>query len=214
METVLVTGAGGYIGSTLCAVLLEAGYKVIGLDRYYFGLDLLRDLMANPNFKPVVHDEREVSEEHLEGVAAVCDLAALSNDPSGELQPELTVSVNHKARVRVAELAKKVGVKRYVLASSCSVYGAAESESLTETSEPRPLTTYAKANLAAEKSVLPLNSKDFTVTVLRQATVFGLSRRMRIDLVLNLMTLNAVQKGKIYITGGGQQWRPLVHVRD
>jgi len=84
VETVLVTGAGGYIGSTLCAVLLEVGYRVIGLDRYYFVLDLLRDLIANPNFKPVVHDEREVSEEHLEGVAAVCDLAALSNDPSSE----------------------------------------------------------------------------------------------------------------------------------
>jgi nucleoside-diphosphate-sugar epimerase len=151
----------------------------------------------------------------LEGVDAVCDLAALSNDPAGDLDPDLTNSINHRGRFHMAQKAKDAGVQRYVLASSCSIYGAADNESAsTELSPPRPLTTYAKANLAAENDILPLADGRFTVTVLRQATVFGASRRMRFDLVINLMTLNAVQKGKIFVTGGGQQWRPIVHVKD
>jgi nucleoside-diphosphate-sugar epimerase len=214
MNTILVTGAGGYIGSTLCSLLLEAGYGVIGYDRYFFGLDLLDNLTANPAFKAVKADVRDIETADLEGVYGVCDLAALSNDPSGDLDPELTIAINHKGRLRVAEKARQAGVKRYILASSCSVYGQAQATHLLETSEPRPLTAYAKANLAAEHSILPLAGPDFTVSVLRQATVFGLSRRMRFDLVINLMTLNAVQKNKIFIMGGGQQWRPIIHVAD
>ena len=114
----------------------------------------------------------------------------------------------------MASTAKAAGVGRYILASSCSVYGAGKQFNLDERSEPHPISTYAKANLAAERSVLPLAAKDFTVTVLRQATVYGLSRRMRFDLAINLMTLNAVEKAKIFVLGGGRQWRPIVHVRD
>jgi nucleoside-diphosphate-sugar epimerase len=214
MKTIVVTGAGGYIGSTLSGLLLEAGNRVIGLDRYYFGTEFLSDIFDNPNFKVLKKDVREVTPADLEGVDAVCDLAALSNDPSGDLDPELTISINHKGRAAMANAAKVAGVKRYVLASSCSVYGQASGTDLTEQSMPKPLTVYAKANLAAEQDVLLLADDRFTVTVLRQATVFGLSRRMRFDLVINLMTLNAVQKSQIFVLGGGKQWRPIVHVAD
>jgi nucleoside-diphosphate-sugar epimerase len=195
-------------------VLLQEGHKVIGIDRYFFGIEFLKDIFANPNFTAVTRDIRDIEPADLEGADGVCDLAALSNDPSGDLDPALTTSINHAGRLRIAKAAKQAGIRRYVLASSCSVYGQCEGTDLHEECDPRPLTTYAKANLAAERDVLPLADGKFTVSVLRQATVFGLSRRMRFDLVINLMTLNAVQKGRIFVLGGGKQWRPIVHVTD
>lgn len=209
----MVTGAGGYIGATLVDLLLDAGKQVIGVDRYFFGEERLGETRANPAFRLVRKDLRDLGEDDFRGVDAVCDLAALSNDPTGALDEALTYAINHAARVRVAHLARKAGVSRYVLASSCSVYGAGDGV-LNEDSRPQPISTYAHANLKAEADVLPLAGPSFTVTVLRQATVFGLAKRMRFDLVVNLMTLNAVQKGKIFVLGGGRQWRPLVHVRD
>jgi nucleoside-diphosphate-sugar epimerase len=214
LKIVLVTGGGGYIGSTLCGLLLDAGYAVRAYDRYFFGVEVLNDLLLNPNFTAVRADIREIQTRELEGVYGVCDLAALSNDPTGDLDPNLTVGINQLGRIRVAEKAKEAGVSRYVLASSCSIYGQAEGGYQTECSKPNPLTAYARANLGAEDAILPLASADFCVSVLRQATVFGLSRRMRFDLVVNLMTLNAVQKSRIFVLGGGKQWRPIVHVAD
>ena len=211
---VLVTGVGGYIGSTLAELLLAQGHEVVGLDRFFFGTERLSDLIASPGFTVVRKDVRDVEATDFEGVDAVCDLAALSNDPCGDLDPQTTIAVNHKGRERVANKARESGVRRYILASSCSVYGHGASENLDEASEANPVTAYAKANLAAERSVLPLAGADFTVTVLRQATVYGLSRRMRFDLAINLMTLNAVEKAKIFVLGGGRQWRPIIHVRD
>lgn len=209
----MVTGAGGYIGATLVDLLLEAGKKVVGVDRYFFGEERLGETRAHPAFRLVRKDIRDLGEDDFRGIDAVCDLAALSNDPTGALDEALTYAINHEARVRVANLARQAGVSRYVLASSCSVYGAGDGV-LDEDSRPQPVSTYAHANLKAEGDVLPLAGPSFTVTVLRQATVFGLAKRMRFDLVVNLMTLNAVQKGKIFVLGGGRQWRPLVHVRD
>ena len=210
----MVTGAGGYIGATLVDQLLAAGNRVVGLDRYFFGESLLGDTLQHPSFTLLRRDIREVEAADFRDIDAVCDLAALSNDPAGALDERLTYAINHEARVRAAQLAKRAGVKRYVLASSCSVYGSGDGKALTEDSVAQPISTYAHANLKAEQDILPLAGAGFTTTALRQATVFGLAKRMRFDLVVNLMTINAVQKGKIFVTGGGKQWRPIVHVSD
>lgn len=214
MKRVLVTGAGGYIGTVLCQDLLANGYAVTAFDRFFFGQDTLREIAGNPGLSVVKKDIRDIDECDLAGVFAVCDLAALSNDPCGELNPRLTEEINHMGRVRVAQAAKRAGVERYVFSSSCSVYGHGEGLALDETAPPSPLTTYARATLRAEQETLPLGDGGFCTTALRNATVFGLSPRMRFDLIVNLMTLHAVEKGRITVMGGGRQWRPLVHIRD
>mgnify|MGYP001770686448 FL=1 len=209
----LVTGCGGYIGTTLVPYLLRRGYSVRCVDWLVFGEDVLSHVAGEKSFELVKKDVRELDSSALEGVDAVVDLAAISNDPAGELDPELTLSINHRARARLAKMAKERGVRRYVLASSCSVYGRQEGV-VDESAEPRPLTTYAKANLMAERDVLPLADGRFAPVALRFATVYGPSRRMRFDLVINAMTLSAYQEGRIYVEGDGMQMRPLVHVVD
>jgi nucleoside-diphosphate-sugar epimerase len=208
---VLVTGGAGYIGSMLVRILLDRGYDVICLDRFFFGLDPIKEVADK--IKIVKDDIRWFNPVVLDGVYAVFDLAALSNDPSGELDPEKTMNINYIGRVRVANLAKKHDVKKYVLASSCSVYGA-QDNLIDERSEINPLTAYAKANYSAEQGVLPLTDEKFSVTVLRQATVYGLSFRMRFDLAVNGMVMNLFKYGKIPIMRDGSQWRPFIHVRD
>lgn len=209
MTTVLVTGAGGYIGSVLTRMLLEEDRTVIAVDRFFFG----STLPTHERLRVVAADVRHLEASHLEGVDAVIDLAALSNDPAGELDPELTWQVNHRARVRVARLAQSAGVQRYVFPSSCSIYGFQDGL-LDETSPPNPLTTYAKANLQAEQDILPLAGEQFCVVVLRQATVYGLSARMRFDLAINGMVRGLYLNGTIPVLRDGTQWRPFVHVRD
>jgi len=211
---VLVTGGAGYIGSILIPLLLEKGYEVKCLDRFFFGKEPLARVSSNPSLELIRDDVRWFDPQILKGVDAVIDLAALSNDPSGELDPAKTYDINYLGRVRVAKLGKEYGVKRYVLASSCSIYGFKEDTILNEKSVPNPLTTYAKANLMAEKDVLPLSNSDFTVTVLRQATVYGLSPRMRFDLAINGMVLGLWKTKKIPVMRDGTQWRPFIHVRD
>ena len=208
---VLVTGGAGYIGSVMSRILLEKGYDVTCLDRLFFGTDSTKDIADRITL--VKDDVRWFNPEILKNVDAVFDLAALSNDPSGELEPRKTLDINYKGRVRVARLAKKYGAKKYVLASTCSVYGFQEGI-ITEESGLNPLTTYAKANMMAEKEVLPLADKTFSVTVLRQATVYGFSYRMRFDLAINGMVLGFYRNGKIPIMRDGKQWRPFVNVND
>jgi len=210
---VLVTGCGGYIGTTLTPLLLQRGYRVRCVDWLVFGDDVLSHVAGHPNFELVKKDIREVDGAVFADVDAVVDLAAISNDPAGELDPELTLSINYRARARNARLAAERGVPRYVLASSCSVYGRQDGVA-DETARPNPLTTYAKANLLAEQEVLPLASRGFAPVALRFATVYGPSRRMRFDLVVNAMTLTAYTEGRIYVEGDGMQMRPLVHVAD
>lgn len=208
---VLVTGGAGYIGSVLCRLLLERGYDVACLDRFFFGTDPIKDI--TDKITVVKDDIRWFNPEILNGIDVVLDLASLSNDPSGELDPQKTLEINYKGRVRVATLAKKHGVKGYVLASSCSVYGFQE-KFLSEEAGLNPLTTYAKANVNAEKEILPLVDSSFSVTILRQATVYGSSYRMRFDLAINGMVLGFYKNGKIPIMRHGKQWRPFVHVKD
>lgn len=211
MKHVLVTGAGGYIGSVLTPMLLEDGYSVVALDRFFFGWQTLPP--KSSRLQIVQNDIRWVDESTLKGIDAVIDLAALSNDPSGELDSEKTWEINHRGRVRIANLAKKMGVRRYIFPSSCSVYGF-QDRMLDETSPVNPLTTYAKANLRAEKDILSLADERFCVVVLRQATVYGLSPRMRFDLAINGMVRGLFKDRKIPLLRDGTQWRPFVHVKD
>jgi nucleoside-diphosphate-sugar epimerase len=213
-QTVLVTGAGGYIGSILTRELLLAGYRVVAYDRFFFGRETVSELESGSRLTIIQKDIRDVEPSDLAGVDVVCDLAALSNDPAGEIDPELTYAINHKGRQRMSATAKRAGVRRYILSSSCSVYGAGDTLELTETAPTAPLTAYAESTLRAEGDAFQLADEGFCATALRNATVFGVSPRMRFDLVINLMTLHAIEKGSITVMGGGRQWRPLVHVRD
>jgi len=210
-QHVLVTGGAGYIGSVLTPLLMEAGHRVTVVDRLFFGRQTLPP--DGPNLKVIRDDIRTMDGSRLKGVDAVIDLAAISNDPAGELIQDKTWQINHAGRVRVCKLAKEAGVKRYILPSSCSVYGFQEGL-LNEQSSTNPLTTYAEANLQAEHDVLPLADDRYCVTVIRQATVYGDSPRMRFDLAINGMTKGFLAKGKIPILRDGTQWRPMVHVRD
>lgn len=211
---IAVTGAGGYIGSQLVKDLLSKGHTVIGIDRYFFGTQVLNNVISNRDFHMIKKDIRDISPLDLEKVDVLCDLACLSNDPSGEIDENLTYQINRDGRINVALNAKKAGVKKYILSSSCSVYGEGLDENLTELSKTNPISAYAKSTLQAENETFGLANNNFTVTALRNATVFGLSKRMRFDLVVNLMTLSAFQKRRIIVMGGGLQWRPLVHVSD
>jgi len=212
MSRILVTGAGGYIGCVLVPMLLEEGYEVRALDRYFFGIERLAE---DERVEKVRMDTRRIVPEHFAGVDAVIDLAALSNDPSGELFQDATWQINHVARVNTAHLARRFGVSRYILPSSCSIYGFQDEGVIAdEASTPNPLTTYARANLRAEQGILPLADEAFCALALRQATVYGYSPRMRFDLAINGMTYGAWKTGKLPMMRDGTQWRPMVHVKD
>lgn len=212
MAHVLVTGGGGYIGTCLVPKLLALGHHVRVIDRLFFGDDLLPD---HPHLEVVREDARFLQPTHLAGIDAVIDLVAISNDPSGELFQQATRDINHLSRVRTARLARAAGVARYVLPSSCSIYGFLPDGVIAdETTPPNPLTTYARANLAAERDVLALAGGGFCVVVLRQATVFGASPRMRFDLAINGMTYGAWKTGRLPLMRDGTQSRPMLHVAD
>ena len=208
---VLVTGGGGYIGSTLSEMLLDQGFNVTVLDRFFFGEEALKGIADR--MRIVRGDVRWVDSSIMNGVDAVIDMAALSNDPASELDPKKTMEINYNGRVRIAKMAKRHGVEKYVLASSCSVYGVAK-KGVDEKAPTAPLTTYAKANALWEKATLPLSDRKFSVTAMRQATVFGPSRRMRFDTALNSMTLRLFKNEKMRILRNGKQFITIVHVKD
>lgn len=208
---VLVAGGSGYIGSVLTPMLAERGHKVTVLDRLYFG----QTLPKHDNITVVKADIRTFDPAILRGVEAVIDVSGISNDPSCELEPELTKGVNIEGGRRLARFAKEAGVRRYVYSSSCSVYGHGEGLGLTETSGRHPVSLYARAKAEMEDVLFgELKGPNFEVCALRLATVFGLSPRMRFDLAVNVMTKNAYVNRRIMVDGGGRQWRPFVHVRD
>jgi nucleoside-diphosphate-sugar epimerase len=215
---VFVAGGAGYIGSVLVPLLLEEGHRVTVVDRFYFGDSLARvQRRYGEKLRVARSDVRALDRMLLHSVDAVVDLSGISNDPSCELEPELTRSVNLEGAKRLAVLAREQGVRKYVYSSSCSVYGHGEGTGLTETSPVRPTSLYARAKAEVEEFLLGLgrqSSGALDVTCLRLATVFGLSARMRFDLAINVMTKNAYVARRIVVDGGGRQWRPFVHVRD
>jgi nucleoside-diphosphate-sugar epimerase len=214
MQKVLVAGAGGYIGIPLCQMLAEKGYSVVALDRGFFGRDRFMQAACHPNIRMLIDDIRTVDPKHFEGLDAVIDLAGLSNDASAEIDPDLTISINHQGGVRLARVAKQAGVRRYVYSSSASVYGHGQEVALNEHAACHPQTLYAESKLHVEDELRKLQSDTFETVILRNSTVFGLAPRMRFDLAINIMTLRAWKERVIYVMGGGEQWRPFIHVRD
>ncbi len=192
---------------------LSKGHSVVALDRFFFG-DVLNEWKGNSKLVVVKDDTRIFDKKYLQGVDTVIELASLSNDPSSDLNPSITDSINHLGPLRVALLAKEMKVRKFIFSSSCSVYGANDFI-VDEKSPVNPVSEYGKSKVNAEIALQKLSDDKFSVTFLRNATVYGLSkRRMRFDLVVNMMTLHAWKNGKIYIMGGGKQWRPLVHIYD
>ncbi|MEV1248616.1 SDR family oxidoreductase [Nonomuraea sp. NPDC049750] len=210
---VLLTGHQGYLGTVMSPVLAAAGHEVTGLDSGLFADCVLGPRPQDPHGLAV--DLREVPAEALAGFDAVVHLAALSNDPLGSLAPELTYDINYHASVRLARLAREAGVRRFLYASTCSVYGAAGGDDLvTEEAPLRPVTPYAESKVRVEDEVLKLADADFTPVFLRNATAFGFSPRLRADIVLNNLVGHAHLSGEVRVLSDGTPWRPLVHALD
>jgi nucleoside-diphosphate-sugar epimerase len=211
---ILLTGHHGYIGSICGPVFADAGHEVVGLDTFFYRECDLASAPA-PATTSLPLDVRDVVVEHLDGFDAVVHLAALSNDPLGDLSPELTRQINFEATVRLARAAKQAGVPRFVFSSSCSMYGASGSGNpVDETAPLRPLTAYAESKVRSEEAVSDLADGDFSPVFMRNATAYGVSPRLRVDLVLNNLVGWAFTTGKVKIMSDGTPWRPLIHIED
>ena len=209
---ILVTGQHGYIGTVLVPMLVAAGHDVNGCDTHLYdecAFDDTFDTIAD-----IGKDIRDLQADDLDGFEAVIHLAALSNDPLGDLNPQLTYEINHQASVRLAHLAKKVGIERFVFSSSCSVYGAAGEDMIDETATPNPLTPYGHSKWYAEREIASLADATFCPTYLRHATACGVSPMLRFDLVVNNLVAWAVATKRIFVKSDGTAWRPIVHVED
>jgi nucleoside-diphosphate-sugar epimerase len=209
---ILVTGHQGYLGTVMVPILQAAGHDVTGLDIGYFADCVLGPQPQDPPTISV--DLRDVRPEHVTGYDAVVHLAALSNDPLGALAPEITHDINHHASVRLARAAKEAGVRRFLYASTCSVYGASGEGLVTEDAALKPQTPYAQSKVKVEDDVAAMADDGFSPVFLRNATAFGFSPRLRADIVLNNLVGHAVLTGEVKVLSDGTPWRPLVHARD
>ena len=208
---VLLTGHLGYVGNILGEELIKENYDVTGIDSGFFPQEFIENKF--PIKKSLLKDIRNVELEDVKGFDTVIHLAGLSNDPLGEINPNLTNEINYLATIRLAELSKKAGVQKFVFSSSCSNYGINE-ELVNEESELVPQTAYAKSKVASEKDILKLKNENFAPIILRNATVYGVSPSQRLDLVVNNLTCSAYTTGSVKLLSDGTAWRPLLHVRD
>jgi nucleoside-diphosphate-sugar epimerase len=209
---VLLTGHRGYIGSVMVPMLQEQGHDVVGLDTDWFERCTFTGTI--PEVESINKDTRDIEESDIEGFDAIIHLAGLSNDPMGDFRPMITEEINDAASVKLAEMAKKVGVKRFLFASSCSNYGASGDNFLTEEADFNPVTAYGRSKVQVELAVNKLADDNFCPTYLRASTAFGVSPRIRFDLVINNLTAWAVTTGRVFLKSDGTPWRPLVHVED
>ena len=209
---VLVTGHKGYIGTVMVPLLLEAGHKVEGIDCDFYEASTYVDGIVDIPYQR--KDIRDVEVADLEGFDAVIHLAALSNDPLGDLNPKLTYQINHEASVRLAKLAKEADVSRFLFSSSCSTYGAAGEAMLTEDAEFNPVTPYGHSKVLVERDVAKIADDKFSPVFLRNTTAYGVSPRLRFDIVLNNLVAHAFTRGVVYIKSDGTPWRPIVHIED
>ena len=213
MKKILVTGDRGYIGSALIPLLLNRGYNVIGIDADFFKNSIPSDYLS-PKYKKITKDIRKVEKNDLDGIDAVIHLSALSNDPMGDIDEDLTSEINFKSTIRLAEIAKSAKVKRFIFSSSCSIYGIAKEDMVDEESEINPLTAYAKSKINSEKELGRMADNKFCVGLPRNSTVYGYAPKFRNDLVVNNLITSALAYNQIRIMSDGTPWRPLIDVRD
>jgi nucleoside-diphosphate-sugar epimerase len=211
---VLVTGHRGFIGSVLAPVFAAAGHDVVGLDSDLYRGCTFGDPAAVPSVPDLGVDLRDVGVDQLDGLDAIVHLAALSNDPLGDLDAGLTYDINHQASVRLARLGREAGVRRFLFASSCSNYGAAGGAFMDEDSELRPVTPYGESKVRTERDLVGLDAPSYVVVSLRNATAYGVSPRLRCDVVLNNLVAWAHTTGVVRLKSDGTPWRPIVHIRD
>lgn len=210
---ILLTGHKGYIGSVMAPMLLEAGHDVVGLDSDIFaGCAFDENITSIPEMR---QDIRDIQPAQLQGFDAVIHLAAISNDPIGNLNPELTYEINHQGTVQLARMAKAAGCRRFLFSSSCSIYGAASGDAfLTEEATFNPVTPYGHSKELAERDLAQLADSNFSPTYLRNATAYGVSPRLRFDIVLNNLVAYAYTSGLVYLKSDGSPWRPIIHIED
>jgi len=214
-QSVLVTGGAGYVGAVLVPKLLDKGYRVKVIDLYLFGEEVLGAVKGHPRLQEVKGDIRDLAllEKEIPGMEVIIHLACISNDPSYELDPQLAKSINYDAFLQLIAVARKSAVKRFIYASSSSVYGIKEEPEVTEELSLEPLTDYSKYKALGEEALLAAATDDFVVTIIRPSTVCGYSPRLRLDLTVNILTNHAINKGTITVFGGEQK-RPNIHIED